>query len=79
MAFSFLAGHTFEIVHFRGQNWRANESQVVQLSDLTTRLIVPYKNLYVLYTLEFHISQIDRIALVQVLWIQSKVLNLHYF
>lgn len=70
MTFSFLASNTLEVLHFSGYNWRTNKTNVVQLSYVTTTLVVLDEYLDILYILKFHVAQVDLLAC-QIFGIQS--------
>lgn len=78
MAFAFFAGNPFKIFHFRCYNWRSNESDVIQLGDLATALIVLDEQLDILYILELYVTQINRLTS-QIFRIQSVSQSVFFF
>lgn len=71
VAFAFFAGDTLKVRHLGCNNWGAYEPNIINLSYISTRLIILYIDLYVLYILEFHISEINGIAVLQLLLNQA--------
>jgi len=63
MAFTLFAGHTLKIGHLGGNDWGSNEANVINLCNVTARLIVLHEDLNVLHILEFHIAQIHRLSI----------------
>lgn len=66
VALALLPGDSLEIVHVSRVDRRPDYSQMVDLSHLAARLIVPDKQLNVLDVLELHVAQVDGVS-VQVL------------
>lgn len=72
VTFAFFARDTLKVRHLGCYNGGANEANVINLSNVATRLIILHIDLYVLYILEFHVAQIDWIALLQLLLGQAE-------
>lgn len=56
MTFAFFARNAFEIFHFGGDNRWSNETNIVQLCDIATTLVILDINLNILYVLEFYVA-----------------------
>jgi hypothetical protein len=69
-----LTGYSLELVHIRGNQWRTNESKVIDDRFVIARLIVLDKHLNVLHILELNVPQIDR-STFQVLGLQLQLLH----
>lgn len=62
MALSFLSRDPLELSHISSRDRRAVECEVLDPCDVTTILIVFYKQLHILNTLELHKPQGHRVA-----------------
>lgn len=71
VAFALFAGDTLKVRHLGCDNGRAYKANIIDLGYVAARLIVLYKDLYVLHILEFDVAQIDGIAALQLLLAQA--------
>lgn len=62
MTLPFFTGDSLKITHIRSINRRSDNGQMIDLSHLTSRLIVFHKKLNILDILELYIPQVHWIA-----------------
>lgn len=71
MTLPLLSADPLEVVHLRGDNWRPDELQPVQLRLVAATLVVFDEHLDVLHVLELDVPQIHQLHPVQVLCVQT--------